>query len=292
MLIEQLQRRFSSRVTFSSIARTRSIVKNDFRWQSTTIANHATTHDGPAVTDTNRAEATQKRFWKDVGIERRGESLVVTLDGRALKTPAGQTLLLPLDKALPASLIAAEWDHQETLLKPHALPMTSIVSRAIDTMVNERTRSEVREALVKYIHTDTVCFFHNNPQPLERLQKEHWSPLLDWACKTYDIQINVSNSVLSVRQPVETAQKLSQVIKSFNHWEMAALERSTYTSKSLIIALALVTRHLSVEQASLAAAVEVNSQIERWGEVEDTHDVDYQDIRRQLGSAALLLSMV
>jgi len=47
----------------------------------------------------------------------------VTLDGRALKTPAGQTLLLPLDKTLPASLIAAEWDHQEILLKPHALPM-------------------------------------------------------------------------------------------------------------------------------------------------------------------------
>ena len=47
----------------------------------------------------------------------------MTLDRRALKTPAGQTLLLPLDKSLPASLIAAEWDHQEILLKPHALPM-------------------------------------------------------------------------------------------------------------------------------------------------------------------------
>ena len=49
-----------------------------------------------------------------------------------------------------------------------------------------------------------------------------------------------------------------------------ALERATYASKSLIIALALVTKHLSVEQASLAATVEVNSQIERWGEVEDS----------------------
>lgn len=49
-----------------------------------------------------------------------------------------------------------------------------------------------------------------------------------------------------------------------------ALERATYASKSLIIALALVTKHLTVEQASLAATVEVNSQIERWGEVEDS----------------------
>jgi len=87
------------------------------------------------------------------------------------------------------------------------------------------------------------------------------------------------------------------------------MERATYASKSLIIALALVKKHLTVEQASLAATVEVNSQIERWGEVEDSefrsqcshlkalttliaHDVDYQDIRRQLGSAACLLTTV
>jgi ATP synthase F1 complex assembly factor 2 len=84
------------------------------------------------------------------------------------------------------------------------------------------------------------------------------------------------------------------------------MERATYTTKSFIIALALVKKHLSVEQASLAAQVEVASQIQRWGEVEDSerltniltifsptfssaHDVDFHDVRRQLGSAACLL---
>jgi ATP synthase F1 complex assembly factor 2 len=41
-------------------------------------------------------------------------------------------------------------------------------------------------------------------------------------------------------------------------------------TKSFIIALALVKKHLTVEQAALAAQAEVNSQIERWGEVEDS----------------------
>jgi ATP synthase F1 complex assembly factor 2 len=50
----------------------------------------------------------------------------------------------------------------------------------------------------------------------------------------------------------------------------SAMERATYTTKSFIIALALVKGHLTVEQASLAATVEVCSQIERWGEVEDS----------------------
>ena len=48
------------------------------------------------------------------------------------------------------------------------------------------------------------------------------------------------------------------------------MERATYASKSLIIGLGLVKRHLTVEEAARAATVEVDSQIERWGEVEDS----------------------
>lgn len=51
---------------------------------------------------------------------------------------------------------------------------------------------------------------------------------------------------------------------------LSAMERATYTTKSFIIAMALVLRRLTPEQAALAASVEVNSQIERWGEVEDS----------------------
>lgn len=87
-----------------------------------------------------------------------------------------------------------------------------------------------------------------------------------------------------------------------------ALERATYTTKSFLIAFALVSGRLTADQAARAAQVEVSSQIELWGEVEDcklpsrwcmpaadesgiaAHDVDYQDIRRQLGSVVCLLS--
>ena len=53
------------------------------------------------------------------------------------------------------------------------------------------------------------------------------------------------------------------------HYVFLAMERATYGSKSLIIALALIKNHLTVEEAALAATVEVNSQIERWGEMEE-----------------------
>ena len=58
-------------------------------------------------------------------------------------------------------------------------------------------------------------------------------------------------------------------------------------SKSFIVALALITRHMPVEEAVTAARVETLAQIARWGEVEDTHDVEVEDLRKQLASTVL-----
>ena len=69
------------------------------------------------------AEATLKRFWKNVDIEKRDGGYAVTLDKRPLKTPSGKRLIIPPEKRLVAALIASEWENQQTLLKPHALPM-------------------------------------------------------------------------------------------------------------------------------------------------------------------------
>ncbi|KAI0747683.1 ATP12-domain-containing protein [Daedaleopsis nitida] len=257
-------------------------------WLSRT---HATVSDsGPAATATNRAEATLKRFWKDVGIEKRGGGYAVTLDGRQLRAPSGKPLVVPPEKRLVAALIASEWENQQTLLKPHALPMTSLASRALDAFEDESTRAEVRAQLLKYFETDTVCYHADSPAVLVKLQEMHWMPIIDWVRTTYGVDIAVSDSFLVPTQSPETIKTFDGVLSKFSSWEMAAMERATYTSKSFLIGLALVKRHIDVDQAAQAAHVEVNSQIERWGEVEDSHDVDYHDMRRQLGSTSCLLA--
>ena len=62
---------------------------------------------------------------------------------------------------------------------------------------------------------------------------------------------------------------LSHATRSAHEKSYLAVERATYTTKSLIIALALVHGRITAEQAALASQVEVASQIVRWGEVED-----------------------
>ncbi|KAJ4488034.1 hypothetical protein J3R30DRAFT_3279951 [Lentinula aciculospora] len=273
---------------YTKICRPLGISK--LRWTAYQSRLSSTLLDGPPITETNRAETSMKRFWKTVGMEDREEGIAITLDKRALKTPSGHTMLLPHNKRLVATLIATEWENQRIVLKPHALPMTSLASRAIDYFAEPESREVVRQSLLQYLDTDTICFYQEYPPPLVNQQETHWDPLFSWVEQISGAKIEKFTSILSNSQSEECKKKLSVIINDFNQWEMAALERAIHATKSFIIALALVKRRLNVDQASDAARVEVNSQIERWGEVEDTHDVDFHDIRRQLGSAASLLS--
>ena len=71
-----------------------------------------------------------KRFWKQAAAEPCDGGFAVTLDGRAVKTPA-RTLLVVPTLAL-AQAIAAEWDAQQGLVKPETMPCTRTANSALD----------------------------------------------------------------------------------------------------------------------------------------------------------------
>ncbi|TXT12960.1 hypothetical protein VHUM_01361 [Vanrija humicola] len=252
----------------------------------------AEVHAGAPLTQTNRAEITLRRFWKNAHIKEDDGGYLVTLDHRNLKTPSGTKLVVPANRRLLAILIANEWENQEQVLKQHALPLTSLASRAIDGLSDPKTREAVIDSLLSYLETDTICYPDEAPDALVRLQKEHWDPLFKWLKDKYGVTLNLAEGFSPANQDPATVEKLRSVIEGFDIWELAAFERAVYATKSFVIALALVTGRISANEAAQASHVEVASQIERWGEVEDTHDVDHQDIRRALGSVATLLAKV
>ncbi|KAH7107411.1 ATP12-domain-containing protein [Auriculariales sp. MPI-PUGE-AT-0066] len=242
--------------------------------------------------DAKRAEVTLKRFWKAANLDERPNAFCVTLDKRPLKTAGGRLLEIPKTKRMLATLIAFEWDNQERLIKPYALPLTSLASRVIDDLHQDLARAEVEQALLRYLDTDSICFPEEAPEALVNLQARHWQPIIDWAQKEFNIEIFSFTGIFGSGQPPASKAKLEEVLSKLDAWELSGLERAVYASKSLLIGLALIHGRLSPEQAAQAAHVEVSSQIQRWGEVEDSHDVDYHDIRRQLGSVACLLAKV
>jgi ATP synthase F1 complex assembly factor 2 len=161
---------------------------------------------------------------------------------------------------------------------------------------------------MSYFDTDATCYHETFPENLAKLQEMHWKPIIMWTEKHFDVKINTTTDIFAVPQPEETKQKIRKVVEGLDAMELAAFERAVMSSKSFLIGLALIHRAVSVEEAAQAAHVEVNAQIDRWGEVEDSklllkkrksilfiyhhdlgHDVEREHIRQTLGSVAIAL---
>jgi ATP synthase F1 complex assembly factor 2 len=215
-------------------------------------------------------------------------------------------------------------------LKQHLIPLTSLTSRADDIVrQDENGQTEIRQEILttamRYLETDTLlCWvpekkFHD-PEPLDEadvgqhdtlrnkqtrvaqqiigfLTREIWpgieiKPVLD------------ADSIMPVSQPEGTIDVIRAWILDLPAYELAALERGVLASKSLLVGVRLIVewsehfRHIqrhgrtrfSVEEAAEASSLEIRHQTAMWGEVEDSHDVDREDLRRQLGSVVLLVS--
>ncbi|CAG8513835.1 11924_t:CDS:2 [Ambispora gerdemannii] len=228
---------------------------------------------------------------KDTENEKVKSTYSILLDKRPLKTPKGSPLTIKHSQRTLALLLAGEWESQETVLKHHSLPLTSLVSRAIDTF-EDRNSSERQQAitrLLSYLDNDTLCYQQSYPESLVELQKRHWDPLLRWAQKFYEVEIKVTNSIMGVKQSGSTMEKLKKAVDEFEPLKLAAFERAVITSKSYLISLGLVERQINAKQATEAAHVEVESQTRQWGIVEDAHDVENEHVRCQLGSVACML---
>lgn len=75
-------------------------------------------------------------------------------------------------------------------------------------------------------------------------------------------------------------------------WHLAAIEQLVTTSKSLVIAAAVLHGRLSVADAVKAARLEEDFQLEDWGMVEAGHDLDIADTHTRIGAPAVLTKLL
>jgi len=71
-----------------------------------------------------------KRFYKEVSVSARDGGFAVLLDGRPVKTPAQNNLVLPI-QAL-ALAIAAEWREQGDEIIAASMPLLRLANTVID----------------------------------------------------------------------------------------------------------------------------------------------------------------
>lgn len=151
-----------------------------------------------AKTQTNRLEKTLCRFWNETKTKQslKSGSLEIFLDEKPLKTPLGNTLTIPASKRQLAYLIEHEWDSlNELKINPNSLPLTSMVSRAVDLekvhfsdpvdqnlVVKIGNLQDIKSNMMRYLDTDTCLIFTVNEEYEGRLrskQEELYRPLIE-----------------------------------------------------------------------------------------------------------------
>lgn len=228
-----------------------------------------------------------KRFYRQVAVESGEAGHGVTLDGRAVRTPAKAPLLLPT-RAL-ADAIAAEWDAQEGEIRPQTMPMTQLASTAIDRVMPRR--DAVIAEIASYAETDLLCYRADGPTGLAAREATQWQPVLDWATNAFDAPLTVTEGVMPVRQPPGAVAALRAAVADCDDFALAALYTLTMVSGSLVLALAVRDSEMEPETACEASHIDEEWQASEWGR-DLAAESRRQRARAEILSAAAFLALL
>ncbi|UWF59744.1 ATP12 family chaperone protein [Brucella sp. 2716] len=202
-----------------------------------------------------------KRFYEKAEVAESEGGFAVHLDGRPVKTPARNLLLLPTRAA--AQIVADEFAAQEKVIDPGKMPATRLVNTAIDGIAQDP--QAVFEDILRFAGTDMLCYRADSPQELVSRQTENWDPLIDWM-ESLGARFALAEGVMHVEQPREAIAAFSVHMAGFKDpLALAALHTMTTLMGSAIIALAVAKGEISAEKGWAIAHIDEDWTIEHWG---------------------------
>jgi chaperone required for assembly of F1-ATPase len=202
-----------------------------------------------------------KRFWKEAAAVRDEDGWAIELDGKPLRTPARQRLVLPTEAL--AMAIANEWKGAGEEIDPRAMPLTGLANAAIDRIAADPQAFAAE--LAKYAESDLACYRADTPRALVLRQEESWDTLLSWARGRFDVDFCTTAGIVHVAQPDATVRRLGDVVGSLDPFRLAGLSSLVTIGGSLVAALAVLEGHLTPEQAWQAVTIDEQWQAEQWG---------------------------
>ncbi len=214
-----------------------------------------------------------KRFYKNVEIASEPEAptseaskkerFAIHLDGRTVKTPARNTLLLPTIEA--AQIVADEWSAQGEKIDAATMPATRLVNTASDGIQNDP--QAVIDDMLKFASSDLLCYRATTPPGLVEQQTKHWDPILDWVESEIGAQFETTQSVIQIAQPKQAIASIEQALKQWpDPIAIGALHTFTNLTGSIILALAVATGKYDAAQVWKIAHVDEDWNISTWGE--------------------------
>lgn len=253
---------------------------------STPIGNDKTIENN-IKSETNRLSKTLTKFWEKVDTAHKPESneYQVELDQKSMKTPLGFPLSVPASKKELAYLVAHEWSNLSDLkVKTNALPITSIVARAIDldSVYNHRRNvagvniedietkignlEDIKLNVLRYLDTDTCLIFATKEEyegKLRARQDELYLPLIEeynqfftkWGADhgllPEGTSVNIdyldceTMGLRGNRQSITTQNIVLNWLDKLPIYDLVALEKAILTSKSFLCGVTLLRSNSS-----------------------------------------------
>lgn len=179
-------------------------------------------------------------------------------------------------------------------------------------------RDQIISDLLRYLDTDTLLVFAPNEEldgTLRKEQDELYIPIIQGVeellfgyLPELDKSLNegielrkLDLDVDGIRSNVQHAnvrEAATNYLKSLSYWNLAVFEKTVMITKSFICGLLLTENVVrkevlpslkcDIEKMERLASLETIHQAKKWGEVEDTHDVNKADLLRNISAASLV----
>ncbi|MDD9878983.1 MAG: ATPase [Magnetovibrio sp.] len=208
------------------------------------------------------------RFYKEAAAVAHRDAFQVALDGRPVKTPGGQPLLLPGEPLAVA--VAAEWAAQGEKIQPATMPMMQLACTAVDRVGPSRG-AIVRET-ANYGGNDLLCYRADDPPDLVKRQAEAWQPVLDWLADEMGAPLACTVGVTHVVQPAAALERLRACVAAYDDFQLTGVAQLTQVLGSLALALAVERGRLNWGDAAAASLLDETFQSERWGEDKEARE--------------------
>ncbi len=226
-----------------------------------------------------------KRFYKEVSIAPEPGGYAVCLDGRTIKTPGRNTLVLPTPAL--ADAVAEEWRKQGAKIKPDAMQLTKSANTALERVAPQR--DAIVAELLKYGSGDLLCYRGEDPVLAER-QRLAWDPVLDWLAERHQARLSITVGIVHIAQPGEALLALGRVLAPLDPFVLTGVHVVTALTGSLALALALEDAQLDASAVFEKAHLDERFQADKWGQDEEAKQ-RLERLAHELESAGKFMSL-
>jgi chaperone required for assembly of F1-ATPase len=203
-----------------------------------------------------------KRFYKDVTIGPAENGFAVLLEGRPVRTPGRNLLILPTERL--AAAIALEWRAQGDEIIATTMPLLRLANTVVDGVAVNR--AEVINAILRFAENDLLCYRAHQPPELVALQRDGWDPLLEWVRQRHRAVMRVAAGLTHVDQAPQALLALRQALETENQFALGALHVIASITGSAVLALAVADEFVSGADAFALSRIDETYQAEKWGE--------------------------